>query len=103
MAYELHIKNLEISESEWVVFIHEKDELDLIKEVSSTNPKTGEVISFPLPNSAKLPNGQLIYPSLKGGKLILSCKYVDESSVKIMKLIAKALGGTVFGDEGEGY
>ena len=103
MAYNLHIEGSTFSVSDWVEYAQEAESLTPVEEVSATNPATGEEISVSLPNSAKTAKGAVIKSSERDGKLVLTTKYVDEGTVKLLQTIAADIGGTVVGDEGEEY
>ena len=103
MAYSLHIKGISASESDWVEFVNNSPALELIQTISAINPKTKEVISMGIPNSAKTNSGAILRPMTYDGDLVISVDNPDDETIKLMKEIAVQFGGAVVGDNGETY
>jgi len=103
MAYSLHIIDISASESDWVEFVNNSPDLELIHTISGNNPKTKETISIGIPNSARTTSGTILTPMTHDGKLVISVGNPDDQTIAFMKKIAVHFGGEVVGDNGETY
>jgi hypothetical protein len=110
MAYNLHIERLGfreesedglITESEWIEYCNKKSDLSFETKVVTTNPNTGEEISFPglFCYWADL-SGKLHIFSFSSGRVTFGG---EDIQIPKAKEIAHDLGAIVVGDEGEEY
>ncbi|MCS3840301.1 hypothetical protein HNR03_004925 [Pseudomonas sp. JAI111] len=104
MAYELHIvRPMEIALEEWQSLCASDPSMKLENEFARKNPVTGESIVSSGKNSATwtspLTQQQYLFDYRRG---MISFVYSDAAIIKA-KEIAKALAGSIEGDEGEAY
>ncbi|MGY4495446.1 hypothetical protein [Pseudomonas sp. TE3610] len=104
MAYEIHIaRSMGIALEEWQLLCASDLSLKLEIELAGRNPFTGETIVSSGQNSATwtspLTQQQYLFDYRRGR---ISFVFSDAAIVKA-KEIARALGASVEGDEGEAY
>jgi hypothetical protein len=103
MGYDLHIQQTGKTVHDWVRFLATEPELELVHEIVAANPVTGDVIRYEAPNSGRAGNGALFVPRDRDGEVEITVSSPDDATIALMKHVAAAFGGRVFGDEGEEY
>ncbi len=100
-GYSLHIEQTGITAADWIAYVERSPRLTLSHKFLGVNPKTREVVTIELPNSAVAENGARFRLSEFKGVFTISVDAPSDDTIKLMKRIASDLGGVVVGDEGE--